>query len=143
MAESFDRIDTDDSGVITVQNLKDFLGDELSDTYLESLLTEAHTDYSTIPAITYNEFLSLWDIHHDGDIIATKQSVINEHRRPHGIEHTLSSTLSTVSSTISDDDDGHPIHETNVLPSKTGCGVFDLERRKSEEKLAPLLFGDV
>ena len=141
LAESFDRIDTDDSGVITVKNLKDFLGDELSDTYLESLLTEAHTDYSTVPAMTYDEFLNLWDFNHDGDILATKQSVASTHRRHQGIKYSLSSTLSTVSSTISDDDDGH-IQEANE-PSKTGCGVFHNERRKSEEKLAPLLFGDV
>ena len=34
-----------------------------------------------VPAITYDEFLGLWDFHHDGDIQATKQAVINEHRR--------------------------------------------------------------
>ena len=33
--------------MITVQNLKDFLGDELSDSYLEGILTEAHTDDSS------------------------------------------------------------------------------------------------
>jgi hypothetical protein len=144
LAESFDRIDTDDSGVITVKNLKDFLGDELSDSYLEGILTEAHTDDSSqVPAITYDEFLGLWDFNANSDLQATKQEVTHAHRR-HGIEHLLSSTLSTVSSTISDDDDtattatNHP----NV-PLKTGCCVFDNERQKSVEKIAPLLYGDV
>ena len=139
MAESFDRIDTDDSGVITVANLQDFLGDELSDSYLESVLTEAHQNDSTVPAITYEEFLALWDFHPDRDIQSAKQSVVHEHRR-HGIQHTLSSTLSTVSSTISDENNGDDDDDDDHNhASRTGCGVFDNERRKSVAQL----YGDV
>jgi hypothetical protein len=139
LAESFDRIDVDDSGVITVANLKDFLGDELSTSYLEGILTEAHTDGRPVPAITYDEFLGLWNFRPEDDIQVTKQEVVSVHRR-HDTESTLlSSTLSTVSSTISDDNDDTV---EGVATSKTGCGVFDDERRKSVGRIVPL-YGDV
>lgn len=42
LAEAFDRIDSDDSGIITVKDLKDFLGDDLPDSYLEKVIDEAN-----------------------------------------------------------------------------------------------------
>ena len=36
LAEAFDRIDCDDSGYITVANLKEFLGDDIPNEYLVS-----------------------------------------------------------------------------------------------------------
>jgi hypothetical protein len=153
-------MDTDDSGVITVQNLKDFLGDELSDTYLEGILTEAHDDLDNhqIPAITYEEFLGLWNVQADTDWQSAQRSV-KAHRRMKDtsqLEHTLSSTLSTVSSTISDDtmnDADDEVHNgmtgtvgaVTETPLKTGCVVFEDERRRSEVKstATPILYGDV
>jgi len=36
LAEAFDRIDCDDSGYISVANLKEFLGDDIPEEYLVS-----------------------------------------------------------------------------------------------------------
>ena len=60
IAEAFDRIDCDDSGYITVENLKDMLGDEVTDDFLNEILDEVKAD--TIDKhITYEDFLGLWD----------------------------------------------------------------------------------
>jgi calcium-dependent protein kinase len=42
LAEAFDRIDSDDSGFITVKDLKDFLGDDLPEAYLEKVIDDAN-----------------------------------------------------------------------------------------------------
>jgi len=41
IAEAFDRLDSDDSGFITVENLRDFLGVSISREYLDSIIEEA------------------------------------------------------------------------------------------------------
>ena len=67
LAEAFDRLDSDDSGEITVKNLKEFLGEELPDAYVEKVIDEAKVDANNPHghSITYDEFLALWD--HDAD----------------------------------------------------------------------------
>jgi calcium-dependent protein kinase len=59
LAEAFDRIDCDDSGTITVKDLKDFLGEDLPEAYLEKLIDEVGV--SSDHVITYDDFLSLWN----------------------------------------------------------------------------------
>jgi hypothetical protein len=72
IAEAFDRLDSDDSGVISVKNLKEFLGEDLPDAYLERVIDEANINASQHPhdhTISYDEFLALWD--HDADEVMT------------------------------------------------------------------------
>lgn len=73
LAEAFDRLDSDDSGIITVKNLKEFLGEDLPDTYLEKVIDEA--SFSQDHTISYEEFLALWN--HDADALLahTKENV--------------------------------------------------------------------
>ena len=64
LAEAFDRIDSDDSGYITKDNLKEFmqngfLGRELSDEYLAEIIEEC--DLTRDGMVAYDEFLELWD----------------------------------------------------------------------------------
>jgi Ca2+-binding EF-hand superfamily protein len=73
LAEAFDRIDSDDSGTITVEDLKDFLGEDIPESYLEKVIDEAGV--STDHKITYEEFLALWDFDTDEVLREAKQNV--------------------------------------------------------------------
>lgn len=59
IAEAFDRIDSDDTGFITVSNLVDFLGDDVPQEFIDKVIKEA--DVSNDHRIDYDEFLGLWD----------------------------------------------------------------------------------
>lgn len=129
-------MDADDSGVISVQNLKDFLGDNLADAYLEGIISEAHDN--TAPAITYEEFLGLWDMNADEQIKCAK-IVVGSRRVKH-----MKSALSTVSSFISEDDDDDvflcdPSHEqmqVEISSKKSGSCFFQDHREMSIRKVA-------
>jgi calcium-dependent protein kinase len=58
LAEAFDRLDSDDSGYITQQNILDFLGDSISAEYAQGIISEA--DIYHDDRISYEEFLALW-----------------------------------------------------------------------------------
>lgn len=58
LAEAFDRIDSDDSGYISVENLRDMLGDDFAVEELEAIIKEA--DLTNDNRISYAEFLALW-----------------------------------------------------------------------------------
>ena len=73
LAEAFDRLDSDDSGIITIDNLKEFLGDDLPDSYLEEVIEEADIDSDN--TISYEEFLAMWDHSSDEIMANTKQNV--------------------------------------------------------------------
>lgn len=66
IAEAFDRIDCDDSGFITVANLKDLLGEEVSQSFLDDIIDEVDNDGDH--SISYDEFLGLWDEKFDGKL---------------------------------------------------------------------------
>lgn len=59
IAEAFDRIDGDDTGYITVQNLKFMLGQDVSEDYIDDIINEV--DLTLDHRIDYQEFLCLWD----------------------------------------------------------------------------------
>lgn len=91
VAEAFDRIDCDDSGYITTQNLRDFLGEAIPAEYLEEIIAEA--DLVNDHKISYEEFLSLWD--HDGgsDLEASYHDVVRR-RMQHASTNSLNVTES-------------------------------------------------
>jgi calcium-dependent protein kinase len=59
IAEAFDRLDEDDSGYVTVENLRSFLGNDVSEDYIDDVIDEV--DVVRDHRISYEEFLSLWD----------------------------------------------------------------------------------
>lgn len=135
-------MDSDDSGVISVQNLKDFLGDGLADAYLESIIAEAHDN--TTPVITYEEFLGLWDTNSD-EQIKTAKVVVGSRRVQH-----MKSMLSTVSSCMSEDEDDVFVHDSSQehaqdekSSNKTGCCFFQDHREMSIRKVVTTKYGDV
>ena len=64
LAEAFDRIDADDSGYITVGDLRELLGDSVPSSYLNRIIDEADgADHDH--KINYTEFLALWGAEND------------------------------------------------------------------------------
>ena len=61
LAEAFDRLDSDDSGYITVDNLKGILGDDFPDSEVESILKECAKDGK----VSYLDFLAQWHDQHE------------------------------------------------------------------------------
>jgi Ca2+-binding EF-hand superfamily protein len=59
LAKAFDHIDCHDSCHMTIQNLRDFLGEDVSDAHLDNVIHEA--DIEGDHCISCDEFLDLWD----------------------------------------------------------------------------------
>jgi serine/threonine protein kinase len=59
IAEAFDRLDSDDSGYISLEDLREIFGDDAPEEYIEQVIAEA--DIKRDRMISYDEFLSLWD----------------------------------------------------------------------------------
>ena len=77
LAEAFDRLDCDDSGWITVQNLRDFLGDDVPESYLDEVIDEA--DIVRDHRISYDEFIALWNEDDDNKYKNYRKQVISRH----------------------------------------------------------------
>ena len=58
IAEAFDRMDSDDSGYISKQNLRELLGKDYPKEYVDALVADADTDGDG--RISYPEFLALF-----------------------------------------------------------------------------------
>jgi hypothetical protein len=57
LAEAFDRLDADDSGFISAENLAEMLGNDFPKDEIQSILREASQDGK----VTYADFLALWE----------------------------------------------------------------------------------
>ena len=66
LAEAFDRIDADDSGFITVGDLRELLGESVPSSYLNTIIDEAEgMGLSHDHKVDYAEFLGLWSAEND------------------------------------------------------------------------------
>ena len=107
IAEAFDRLDSDDSGYITVGNLKSFLGDDVREEYLDAIIQEA--DIVKDHRISYDEFLSLWDEAEDEKLrsalesVSLRRSASADSEGESSIRSTNSDEIMTVSSKMSVD----------------------------------------
>ncbi|KAL7568560.1 hypothetical protein ACA910_002672 [Epithemia clementina (nom. ined.)] len=63
LAEAFDRIDSDDSGYISKENLRSLLGDEFPQSEIDAIIDEA--DLTRDGKISYSEFLALWEVQNE------------------------------------------------------------------------------
>jgi hypothetical protein len=59
LAEAFDRLDSDDSGYISAENLSEILGQDFPVDEISSIIQEA--DLTKDGLISYAEFLALWE----------------------------------------------------------------------------------
>lgn len=103
IAEAFDRIDSDDTGYISVQNLRDFLGEDLPTDYLEDIIEEA--DMNSDHKISYEEFLELWTGETDSMLAAASMKVKLRRElygsRQNSMDSQYDSTRGGLSSTVS------------------------------------------
>ena len=67
LAEAFDRLDTDDSGKISAENLADILGQDFPREEIDQIIAEAKGTKDK--QISYAEFLSLWEDKHEQERI--------------------------------------------------------------------------
>lgn len=65
LAEAFDRLDCDDSGFISADNLVELLGKDFPRDEIDSIINEA--DLTKDNKISYSEFLTLWENKHEMD----------------------------------------------------------------------------
>jgi calcium-dependent protein kinase len=78
LAEAFDRIDNDESGYITVGDLKNFLGKDIPDSYIDKVIDEA--DIYHDHRVSYEEFLALWDKEAD-EVMSQSKSDVRRRRK--------------------------------------------------------------
>ena len=65
LAEAFDRLDCDDSGYISAENLAELLGQDFPGEEINEIIQEA--DLTQDNRISYSEFLALWENKHEQD----------------------------------------------------------------------------
>ena len=115
LAEAFDRLDCDDSGWITVENLKEFLGDDVPESYLDEVIDEA--DIEKDHRISYDEFIALWNEDDDIKYTQNRKAAFSRH----------SSKMSTFSSFDEDITRSQRSNDSTDMSSAgdiTGTGVF-------------------
>eukprot|EP00977_Amphora_coffeiformis_P018472 scaffold6506_cov171-Amphora_coffeaeformis.AAC.20 len=99
LAEAFDALDSDDSGYISRENLRNILGDRADDQLVDQLIAEA--DFRKDGRVSYEEFLQLFaQTKHDKirniyEQVAAEHSSDDEILRKHGLLKTLKKNLST------------------------------------------------
>lgn len=125
LAEAFDRIDSDDSGYITIENLREFLGDEIPFEYLQEIIDEA--DILRDHRISYEEFLELWNGESDSKLADAKLAVKSK-RRLDGSGHSFLSSLTSGEWTDSERENRSP----SSTASDLGSGTLMLKERKKE-----------
>ena len=99
LAEAFDRLDTDDEGYITVQDLRNFLGPDIPESYLDAIIDES--DLTHDHKVSYEEFLQLWNIETDHQIESAKESI--HLRRLNSAGTSLWSSMSSYAGSVSSD----------------------------------------
>lgn len=117
LAEAFDRLDCDDSGWITVRNLRDFLGDDVPETYLDEVIDGA--DIVGDHRISYDEFIALWNKDDDKKYTSNHRAVLSRH----------SSKISSTGSASLDEETtysqrSHDSADFSSTEDVSGTGVF-------------------
>uniref|UniRef100_A0A7S2YP88 EF-hand domain-containing protein n=1 Tax=Entomoneis paludosa TaxID=265537 RepID=A0A7S2YP88_9STRA len=115
LAEAFDRMDSDDSGFISKENLRALLGDEIPQAELDAIIDEA--DITRDGKISYSEFLALWEDKNEGN----RQKQIQEVRE---LETSLQGTGSDRTHDYGTDNESdvedsfNPVARSNFIDSK-------------------------
>ena len=148
MSEAFDRIDSDDSGYISTQNLREILGEFVPSEYIEHIILEAESelDYSDDmkhqmerkPAkhhfISYEEFMALWD-HQKEDKRMVAYEKVKGRRGKSSLPSIEESRPMTI--TITDNEDISRT-DSNLSFDPTAVSQFQTERAISVRKYADI-----
>lgn len=97
LAEAFDRLDSDDSGYITIQNLREILGDDVPAELIDEIIDES--DVTRDHRISYDEFLALFDEELEEKRFSMLQTIVTRKlTRSHYQPSSVSSLLQPSSS---------------------------------------------
>jgi len=134
LAEAFDRLDSDDSGFITQENLVELLGNEMPPEEIAAIITES--DLTKDGKISYNEFLAQFDLeqsqHHANVVVDT------------GMQAAISATSMDQ---VSDMGDEEEVDDLGNLPEMARSNFME-SKQLSERKVTtalqtPIAYADV
>lgn len=129
LAEAFDRLDNDDTGFITKQNILDFLGNSVSEEYANAIIDEA--DIEKDHRISYDEFLALWNAANDEKLQHAFQDV-NFRRESYDDSSSLGESIGSLKTeTSSDDFSAGRESATESTELRGGTFFFGIEKEKS------------
>lgn len=151
LSEAFDRIDSDDSGYISAQNLREILGEFVPSEYIEQIILEAESelDYSddmrrqidNKPAkyhfISYEEFMALWDHQKEDKRIKAFEKIQGRRSKKFALPSIEESRPMTITVTTSDDHSGSE-SDLSFKDVKDGVNLFQTERAISIRKYADI-----
>lgn len=123
LAEAFDRLDSDDSGYISKENLRELLGDEFPQTEIDAIIDES--DLTRDGRISYFEFLAQWENHCEAKRSETLHSLSSV---------SMSPPLSPLSHSERDSSDSTRTDELDV--DVVGRATFLENKQLSERKVA-------
>eukprot|EP00980_Cylindrotheca_fusiformis_P002962 scaffold683_cov124-Cylindrotheca_fusiformis.AAC.31 len=128
IADAFDRLDSDDSGFITVENLTEFIGHDISKEYIDSIIDEVNGNGDH--KISYDQFLALWN---ETSTTSLKNALADVYKRRETFESSedLDMDLSRSSSYDSDGMDQSGLSSTTDFPQGKGGYFFAVEKEKS------------
>lgn len=125
LAEAFDRIDADDSGFISAENLLELLGDDFPKEEIDSIIKEVSTEKEG--KISYAEFLALWEDRNEKE----REQIIQEItvlKRVANSDRSLKDNVSVLSGEESESE-----HDGDNILSRA---AFIDEKLMSERKVA-------
>lgn len=128
IAEAFDRLDSDDSGFISVENLTEFIGHDVSKEYIDSIIDEV--DGNGDQRIGYQQFLDLWNETSTSNL---KNALVDVYKRRETFESSedFDIDVSRSSSLNSDEMDQSGLSSTTDNPEGQGGFFFAVEKQKS------------
>ena len=134
IADAFDRLDCDDSGYITKQNIMDFLGDTVSEDYANAIIDEA--DIYHDHRVSYEKFLALWNESNDDKFKEALEDV--NHRRTSFDDDSVADSAVDIESVRTDVSGGTQSHEGSEtiqagdgIDAGGGSLFYGIEKAKS------------
>jgi hypothetical protein len=115
LAEAFDRLDSDDSGYISADNLRELLGSDIPQEEINAIIKEA--DRNKDNRISYAEFLALWEDKHE----EKRESMIEDLRDHRASLTSVSEDFkSSYRGDLTDDSDSenHTLARANYIEGK-------------------------
>lgn len=141
LAEAFDRLDSDDSGWITVEDLRDFLGQDVPMDYLSQVIEEC--DIEGDHRISYDEFVALWNEDDDAKYTENCRRVLSRHSSD--VSAVMSRDENNLgernnSSRFNENADLNKLNNDNDLKEVTGTAMFRERKQLSARAwdLAPI-----
>ena len=130
LAEAFDRLDSDDSGFITAENLSSILGDQFPVDEINAILKGS--SLTSDNRVSYPEFLALWE---DRGVQTSKVSFASKLPRLTDTDRTDSSEWISPGATASMDEDDNIDDDDALIARANYLNVKFYSQRRLEEAM--------